>query len=333
MTFKEKLEIEHPEEISEEYDSGCFGCPHDYGYESISESVVNCDVYGGKGCEYCWNREMENAEVKTKVKKEFDWEEFKNKRNKIAVHCKTEEEANDFCKQMHEHEMTWCDGTSYLSNNMFISHKEKTAYDTNGCYSYVGWYKGEAYRILEWSDYMSTEKTKEQTVQEFTKADLKDGMVVEQRNNDMYMVFGDKLINKDGFNRLETYDEYLMDIQYHNNDYDVMKVFKVNTENVYCLEDILKSDNTELIWERKEAKEMTTEEMRQKLEELTGEKIEIKLSVNDKRVALVNYCNNREKCGGCPFNSYTSECFGMQDIFAFEDEDVENLYNKLKQNN
>lgn len=30
------------------------------------------------------------------------------------VHCKTEEEAKDFCKQMHEHGMKWCNGESYL---------------------------------------------------------------------------------------------------------------------------------------------------------------------------------------------------------------------------
>ena len=34
-------------------------------------------------------------------------------------------------------------------------------------------------------------------------------------------------------------------------------------------------DNLELIWERKEQKKMTVEEMRQKLEELTGEEIEV----------------------------------------------------------
>ncbi len=32
----------------------------------------------------------------------FNWEEFKDADNKIAVHCKTEEEAKDFCKQMNE---------------------------------------------------------------------------------------------------------------------------------------------------------------------------------------------------------------------------------------
>lgn len=332
MTFKEKLKIEHPEDISEEYYSGCFGCPYDHDYESVAESSVNCTVNGGKGCEYCWNREMENTEVKTKMKKEFDWEEFKNKLNKIAVHCKTEEEANDFCKQMHEHGMEWRDGTSYLKNNIFISYKEEIAYDANGCCFHVDWYKREGYRILEWSDYMSTEKTKEQTVQEFTKADLKDGMVVEDRSNNMYMVLGDKFLNNSRYNNLYGFDKYLSDISFNAPLFDIVKVFVLKIDSIHKIGDVFDYNNLELIWERKEAKEMTAEEMRQKLEELTGEKIEIKLSVDDKRVALANYCNNREECGSCPFDSNTSECFGMQDIFASEDEDVENLYNKLKQN-
>lgn len=46
--------------------------------------------------------------------KKFNWNEFKNTGNRIAVHCKTEEEAVDFCKQMHEHGMKWRDGNSYL---------------------------------------------------------------------------------------------------------------------------------------------------------------------------------------------------------------------------
>ena len=33
--------------------------------------------------------------------KKFNWDEFKNKDNKIVMHCKTEEEAKDFCRQMH----------------------------------------------------------------------------------------------------------------------------------------------------------------------------------------------------------------------------------------
>jgi len=40
--------------------------------------------------------------------KKFNWKEFKDKNNNIAVYCKTEEEAIDFRKQMHEHDMGWC---------------------------------------------------------------------------------------------------------------------------------------------------------------------------------------------------------------------------------
>lgn len=199
--------------------------------------------------------------------KQFNWEEFLDKNNKIAVHCKTEEEAKDFCKQMYEHGLKWDNSTnSYIERTNWHVLKEKTCYTNHGRYCDKDYYIENDCEILEWSDYMK---------KKFTKADLKDGMIVEQRNNDMYMVFGDKLISKVGFNRLETYDECLMDIQYHNNDYDVMKVFKVNQENVYWLEDIFKSKNLELIWERTESKKMTTEEMRQKLEELTGEKLSL----------------------------------------------------------
>lgn len=331
MTFKEKLEIEHPEEISEEYDSGCFGCPHDYGYESISESVVNCDVYGEKGCVYCWNREMEPTKLKAKLKKEFNWEEFKDVNNKIAVHCKIEEEAKDFCKQMHVHGMAWCDGVSYLDDTHFNINKKETAYSANGCFCYVNHYKLKGYKILEWSDYMTIENGNEQGKQGFTKADLRDGMVVEWRIGDRFFLLCDRFITYDGFEKLAGYDNDLNHVNC-NKDYDIVKVFVVKLDSVTSLKNLFDDENLELIWEQKETKRMTPEEMRKKLEELTGEKIEIKLSVDDKRVALANYCNNREGCGSCPFNSNTSKCFGMQDIFAFEDEDVENLYNKLKQN-
>lgn len=42
-----------------------------------------------------------------------------------------------------------------------------------------------------------------------------------------------------------------------------------------CIEDVFIKSNLELIWERTETKKMTIEEMRQKLEELTGEEIEV----------------------------------------------------------
>ena len=60
--------------------------------------------------------------------KKFNWNEFKNKDNKIAVHCKTKEEAKDFCKQMHEHGMKWCNGESYLKRTNYNARHGGTCY-------------------------------------------------------------------------------------------------------------------------------------------------------------------------------------------------------------
>lgn len=52
MTFREKLEQEHPEYVTELYNGGCNGCPSDYGYEE----KYNCSPL--ISCGRCWNREM-----------------------------------------------------------------------------------------------------------------------------------------------------------------------------------------------------------------------------------------------------------------------------------
>ena len=57
MTFKERLQKEHPEELYEAYFAGCNGCPIDYGYENIEP----CFCVGGDEeiCSKCWNREIQ----------------------------------------------------------------------------------------------------------------------------------------------------------------------------------------------------------------------------------------------------------------------------------
>lgn len=57
MTFKEKLMQEHPEHVNG-YAGGCDNCPFNYRLEEKEDSMKNCDTNCGKGCEYCWNREM-----------------------------------------------------------------------------------------------------------------------------------------------------------------------------------------------------------------------------------------------------------------------------------
>lgn len=57
MTYKEKLQIEHPEGVLN--DGWCLGCPEDYGYEDNSH--CDGDVPCGE-CRKCWDREITEKE-------------------------------------------------------------------------------------------------------------------------------------------------------------------------------------------------------------------------------------------------------------------------------
>lgn len=195
--------------------------------------------------------------------KKFNWDEFKNKDNKIAVNCKTEEEAKDFCRQMHGQGMKWRNGESYLKNTNYYMHNEGMCYYGDGEWSSLDIAENYNYKILEWSDYMN---------KEFTKSDLKDGMVVEYNDNcyGKRLVVGGFLIGEDGYADLGDYNENLKSAV---SDLEIVRVYKI--KRMGKISSIMDDNNLELIWERKEPKKMTVEEMRKKLEELTGEQIEV----------------------------------------------------------
>lgn len=196
--------------------------------------------------------------------KKFNWNEFKNKDNKIAVNCKTKEEAKDFCRQMHGQGMKWRNGESYLKNTNYGMCNEGTCYYGDGEWSSLDIAEKYNYKILEWGDYMQ---------KEFTKADLEDGMVVEQRDGNMYLVLAGKAVRKGRCNHIDGYTDDLKWEGYTGG--DIVKVYRITPESLGCIEDVFIKSNLELIWECTETKKMTIEEMRQKLEELTGEEIEV----------------------------------------------------------
>ena len=57
MTFRQRLEREHPDGLGEQYVGGCCGCPSDFGYEKKMGCLT---IVGDKimKCEECWGREM-----------------------------------------------------------------------------------------------------------------------------------------------------------------------------------------------------------------------------------------------------------------------------------
>ena len=103
-----------------------------------------------------------------------------NYKGKYVMHCKTEEEAKDFCKFLESIGLEWRSGRSYLEHTDWKHYMENICYDFNRRQrSSLEYYKGNNYTILEWSDFMN---------REFTKADLKSGDVILRRRGDVEIV-------------------------------------------------------------------------------------------------------------------------------------------------
>lgn len=100
-----------------------------YLYESglISRNIKD---YNKEGYEIIdWGDNMENVE-NDKECIEFNWEEFK--KEKIYVHCDTEEKAKDFIKKAFENNCGWMMGDS--SETYFKEDLDKTCYILSGRY-------------------------------------------------------------------------------------------------------------------------------------------------------------------------------------------------------
>lgn len=164
---------------------------------------------------------------------------------------------------------------------------------------------------------------------EFTKADLKDGMVAEERTGERCVVYGNKMLANFGWSSLDEYSDDLREIKYKKTEYDIVKVFTVKCEKLACIGDIFKDENLELIWQRTETKHMTAEEMRQKLEELTGEKIEIEPSRGEMMARLYQYC---DECSNCYTKcSIKRECRTKGNFFNYDTEDLKQCYEKVEE--
>ena len=86
----------------------------------------------------------------------FNIDDYKGK---YVMHCKTKEEAEIFCKYLHNIGRTWSDGYFYLSESYWYTHKELTCYNFNyGTYGGKPYYEEEGYTILEMEDFMDKEE-------------------------------------------------------------------------------------------------------------------------------------------------------------------------------
>ena len=196
----------------------------------------------------------------------FNWKEFMNKNNKIAVHCKTEEEAIDFCKKMDEHGMKWCSGKSYLKNNNWNYYREKTCYSNKGEYTEKNWYEERVYKILEWSNYMIKDPIdylEYGYVVEFENGEL--GMYMPSQNGDCFDLDGEKsCLYLKNYSRRKELKQYIY------SSYDVLKIYGYAGYGSDSRK--LSIQNRSFIWERQEeVKKMTVAEICKEL----GYKVEI----------------------------------------------------------
>ena len=172
---------------------------------------------------------------------------------KYAMHCKTKEEARDFCNYLHRVGRTWCNGASYLTCTEYDSYMEQTTYEFNsGMFGRREYYEKERhYKILEWSDFMN---------KEFTKADLRTGDVVMQRNGIVQIANCElgMLITSNWWNDMSGFNS---DLTHRSGDeYDIVAVRRPK-EKPDCNFKAFDYNYGTLVYERKEVEEMTLAEV------------------------------------------------------------------------
>lgn len=197
--------------------------------------------------------------------KNFDWDAFC--REKIAVWCKTEEEAKDFCKQSYKNGFSWVDEDI----TYWDAYKEQTCYIDDG-YCNKSWFEKYKCNILEWSDYMDKLTNSESDSKTtFTKSDLKDGDVVLRRNGWVEIVIPSVgvLVNKDGHNNFNALTEDLKE-NTGEPEYDIVEIRRPFMPR-HCQFSAFEYGFGDLVYKREEEIEMTLEEVCQAL----GKKIKI----------------------------------------------------------
>lgn len=80
MTCREKLAMEHPGDVSEEWTGGCYGCPHAYGYLDRPENCVGSILNGASSrrCRECWDREIpeETESNRADIELHDEWDDM-----------------------------------------------------------------------------------------------------------------------------------------------------------------------------------------------------------------------------------------------------------------
>lgn len=230
---------------------------HGEGYEVTSVVKTELKTDGTRHTEILDYKVTPKSFITPQKKSTFNWISFLNKDNKIAVHCKTKEEAEDFCEKMDALGLMWSNGTSYKENSRWEDFRREIYYGNTGGHTFSDFYKEEEYEIFEWGDYM------EQDLRDL----LKNGTVVELRDGLRCMVINDGLMGVEDPDFSEKIFKYSNGLQFNgeNRGMDIMKVYGHGYTISQCIGDTLP-----IIWKRKKQK-ITMEDIKKQF----GEDIEV----------------------------------------------------------
>lgn len=78
---------------------------------------------------------------------------FDNYNETYVMHCKTEEEKDEFLNLLMSLGKNWNSGGSYSISNWYTYHNRTCYCFVGGTYCDIEYYKNEGYKILEWSDF------------------------------------------------------------------------------------------------------------------------------------------------------------------------------------
>ena len=173
-------------------------------------------------------------------------------KGKYVMHCKTKDEAKNFCAYLDGVGKRWRSGERYTDDTYYDRYLEDTVYEFNtNQLDDIRCSREDGYTILEWEDFMNNT---------FTKANLKTGDVILRRDGTTEIYNGElgMFITKDGWN----------DLAHERNDltssisseFDIVAVRRPRNK-FDCVFDAFVKERGELVYERKEVEEMTLAEV------------------------------------------------------------------------
>ena len=190
------------------------------------------------------------------MSKKFNLEDYKGK---YVMHCKTEGEAKDFCRVLHEAGRKWYGGESYLDYTFWKADDIFTTLGLLGNERYYHFNEGtystrpdviSDYTILHWSDFMN---------KEFTKDSFRNGDVVLRRNGYVDIFISGRFIREDGsWSNIDAITSDL--VSFLEPRYDIMAV--IRPVDIFDMTyDAFEKELGRLVYEREETVEMTLEEI------------------------------------------------------------------------